>query len=53
LQGVVPLREPPSYVEVARLLAAVRGWIIRLLRRHHIDLESPVLAHLCPQLESE
>jgi hypothetical protein len=46
---------------------AVRRRIIRLLRRHDIDLEgrpddgggdplaleSPVLAHLCPQLESE
>jgi hypothetical protein len=28
----VPLREPPTDVEVARLLAAVRGRIIRLLR---------------------
>jgi hypothetical protein len=28
----VPLREPPSDVEVARLLAAVRGRILRLLR---------------------
>jgi hypothetical protein len=35
----VPHREPPSDVEVARLLAAVRGRIIRLLRRHDIDLE--------------
>ena len=35
----VPLREPPTDVEVARLLAAVRGRIIRLLRRHDIDLE--------------
>jgi hypothetical protein len=35
----VPLCEPPSDVEVARLLAAVRGRIIRLLRRHDIDLE--------------
>jgi Putative transposase len=35
----VPLREPPSDVEVARLLAAVRGRIIRMLRRHDIDLE--------------
>jgi hypothetical protein len=35
----VPLREPPSDVEVARLLAAVRGRIVRLLRRHDIDLE--------------
>ena len=35
----VPLREPPSDVEVARLLATVRGRIIRLLRRHDIDLE--------------
>ena len=35
----MPLREPPSDVEVARLLAAVRGRIIRLLRRHDIDLE--------------
>ena len=56
----VPLREPPSDVEVARLLAAVRGRIIRLLRRHDIDLggdfddgrsdplalESPVLAQV-------
>jgi len=38
-QRFVPLREPPSDVEVARLLAAVRGRIIRLLRRHDIDLE--------------
>ena len=56
----MPLREPPTDVEVARLLAAVRGRIIRLLRRHDIDLEgslddersdpllldSPVLAQL-------
>jgi Putative transposase/Transposase zinc-binding domain len=35
----VPLREPPTDVEVARLLAAVRGRIIHLLRRHDIDLE--------------
>jgi hypothetical protein len=35
----VPLREPPSDVEVARLLATVRCRIIRLLRRHDIDLE--------------
>jgi len=56
----VPLREPPSDVEVARLLAVVRGRIIRLLRRHEIDLggdfddglsdplalESPVLAQV-------
>ena len=38
-QRFVPLREPPTDVEVARLLAAVRGRIIRLLRRHDIDLE--------------
>jgi hypothetical protein len=38
-QRFVPLREPPSDVEVARLLAAVRGRIIRLLRRHDMDLE--------------
>jgi len=31
----VPLREPPSDVEVARLLAAVRGRIIRLLPGAH------------------
>jgi hypothetical protein len=30
----------PTDIEVARLLAAVRGRIIRLLRRHDIDLES-------------
>ena len=36
-QRFVPLREPPSDVEVARLLATVRGRIIRLLRRHDID----------------
>jgi hypothetical protein len=41
-QRLVPLREPPSDVEVARLLAAVRGRIIRLLRRHDIDLEGGV-----------
>ena len=39
-QRFVPLREPPSDVEVARLLAAVRGRILRLLRRHDIHLES-------------
>ncbi len=38
-QRFVPLREPPSDVVVARLLAAVRGRIIRLLWRHDIDLE--------------
>jgi hypothetical protein len=38
-QRFVPLREPPSDVEVARLLARVRGRILRLLRRHDIDLE--------------
>jgi hypothetical protein len=56
----VPLREPPGDVEVARLLAVVRRRIIRLLRRHDIDLagdfddgrsdplalESPVLAQV-------
>ena len=56
----VPLREPPTDVEVARLLATVRGRIIGLLRRHDIDLgaslddersdplglESPVLARV-------
>jgi hypothetical protein len=35
----VPLREPPSDLEVARLLASVRRRIIRLLRRHDIDLD--------------
>jgi hypothetical protein len=30
---------PPTDIEVARLLAAVRGRIIRLLRGHDIDLE--------------
>ena len=57
-QRFVPLHEPPTDVEAARLLAAVRGRIIRLLRRHDIDLEgssdngdplaldSPVLAQL-------
>lgn len=35
----VPLREPPSEVAVARLLARVRGRILRRLRRHDIDLE--------------
>jgi hypothetical protein len=38
-QRFVPLHEPPSDVEVARLLVAVRRRIIRLLRRHDIDLE--------------
>ncbi len=38
-QRFVPLREPPSDVEVARLLETVRGRILRLLRRHDIDLE--------------
>ena len=36
-QRFVPLREPPSDVEVARLLATVRGRILRLLRRRDID----------------
>jgi hypothetical protein len=38
-QRFVPLREPPSDIEVGRLLAAVRRRIIRLLGRHDIDLE--------------
>jgi hypothetical protein len=38
-QRFVPLHEPPSDVEVARLLVAARRRIIRLLRRHDIDLE--------------
>jgi hypothetical protein len=54
-QRFVPLREPPSDVEVARLLAAVRGRIIRLVRREGglddgrsdpLALESPVLARI-------
>ncbi len=40
-QRFVPLREPPSDVGVARLLARVRGRILRLLRRNDIDLEGP------------
>jgi hypothetical protein len=39
-QRFVPLREPPTDIEVARRLAAVRGRIIRLLGRHDIALES-------------
>jgi len=39
-QRFVPLREPPTDVEVARLVAIVRGRVIRLLRRHGIELES-------------
>ena len=35
----VPAADPPADVEVARMLAAVRGRIVRLLRRHNIDLE--------------
>jgi MYXO-CTERM domain-containing protein len=36
----VPLREPPTDVEVARPLAAVRRRIIRLVARHGINLET-------------
>ena len=38
-QRFVPLREPPTDVEVARLLITVRGRIVRLARRHGIELE--------------
>jgi hypothetical protein len=35
----VSAQNPPTDVEVAQVLAAVRSRVVRLLRRHNIDLE--------------
>ncbi len=40
-QRFVALATPPTDLEVARLLAAVRRRIVRLVRRHGIDLDAP------------